>query len=121
MPTFSLAFHNACYGIYFLMLVSQEDRDPVLSCYEICTLVVGNQSFYVLCILVLLYQIRVNMDGSASSQSRHLSNRNRLGYLISQRSPSPPRHITPGLDSYSDNENNNKTKDPNIITRPASR
>jgi hypothetical protein len=68
-----------------------------------------------------LSKIRVNMDGSASSQSRHLSNRNRLGYLISQRSPSPPRHITPGLDSYSDNENNNKTKDPNIITRPASR
>lgn len=68
-----------------------------------------------------LSKIRVNMDGSASSQSRHLSNRNRLGYLISQRSPSPPHHITPGLDSYSDNENNNKTKDPNIITRPASR
>ncbi|KAH9531567.1 hypothetical protein CY35_19G044800 [Sphagnum magellanicum] len=68
-----------------------------------------------------LSKIRVNMDGSASSQSRHLSNRNRLGYLISQRSPSPPHRITPGLDSCSDNENNNKAKDPNIITRPASR
>jgi hypothetical protein len=48
MPTFSLTFHNACYGVYFLMLVSQEDRDPVLS-YEICTLFFGNQSF-VLCV-----------------------------------------------------------------------